>query len=213
MIDDLLDTSRLITGNLRLNLSPMQVVPVIEAALDTVRPAAEAKGISLSTIYNATVEAITCDSHRLQQMVWNLLTNAVKFTPPDGQVEIKIESGDDTIQIIISDTGQGIAPEFLPFVFDRFRQEDNSSTRSHDGLGLGLAIVRHLAELHGGSVRVTSEGQDKGSTFTITLPVSLIVNADTETFKEESNGHKELENFDYKLDGVRILIVDDDIDT
>ena len=214
LIDDLLDTSRLITGNLRLNLSPTLIAPIIEAALDTVRPAAEAKGISLAMVYNADVDTVTCDPHRLQQMVWNLMTNAVKFTPPDGLVEIKIENSDETMRIMVSDTGQGIASEFLPFVFDRFRQEDSSSTRTHDGLGLGLAIVRHLAELHGGSVRVESEGQDKGATFTITLPVSIILSAvTTETVKEESNGHKSHEHFENNLDGLRILIVDDDVDT
>ncbi|HEY0658379.1 MAG TPA: ATP-binding protein, partial [Pyrinomonadaceae bacterium] len=156
LIDDLLDTSHLITGNLRLNLSPTPIIPIIESALDVVRPAAEAKGISLSNIYLSEVESITCDSHRLQQMIWNLLTNAVKFTPQNGEVEIKLEQSGEFIKIVVTDTGQGISPEFLPFVFDRFRQADSSSTRKHDGLGLGLAIVRHLAELHGGSISAES---------------------------------------------------------
>ncbi len=214
LIDDLLDTSRLITGNLRLNLSPTPIVPIIESALDVVRPAAEAKNVSLRGIYDSDAVSITCDAHRLRQMIWNLLTNAVKFTPPEGAVEIKLRQNDDAIEIIITDTGQGIAPDFLPFVFDRFRQADSSSTRKHDGLGLGLAIVRHLAELHGGSVRARSGGREQGSTFIITMPRSLIVSECSEaTGEEETNGHKPPENFNPELGGVRVLIVDDDPDT
>ncbi|MDQ6787348.1 MAG: response regulator [Acidobacteriota bacterium] len=214
LIDDLLDTSRLITGNLNLNLSPSAIIPIIESALDVVRPGAEAKGISLSSVYNLEVEKIICDAHRVQQMIWNLLTNAVKFTPPDGSVEIKLEQDGDTIKIIVSDTGQGISDEFLPFVFDRFRQADNSSTRIHEGLGLGLAIVRHLAELHSGSVQAESEGKEKGATFTITLPCSLAASAPAaETGLEATNGHKPQENFNHQLKGIRVLIVDDDADT
>ena len=213
LIDDLLDTSRLITGNLHLNLSPTPIIPIIEEALNIVRPAAEAKEIILSTVYNSDIESITCDSHRLQQMIWNLLTNAVKFTPPNGNVEVKLEHTNDTVKIIVSDTGQGISPDFLPFVFDRFRQADGSSTRAHNGLGLGLAIVRHLAELHGGSVAAASEGLAKGSTFTITLPRTLIVNEYEEIVREISNGNGSGESSSPVLKGVRVLIVDDDSDT
>ncbi|HLM59159.1 MAG TPA: ATP-binding protein, partial [Pyrinomonadaceae bacterium] len=213
LIDDLLDTSRLITGNLCLNLSPTPIIPIIESAIDIVRPAAEAKGITLSTVYNSDVETITCDSQRLQQMIWNLMTNAVKFTPPDGRVEVKLEQNNDTIQIIVTDTGQGISPEFLPFVFERFRQADGSSTRVHDGLGLGLAIVRHLAELHGGSIQATSEGKDKGAIFTLTLPYSLVVKTLSETNAEQANEINPNYNSNPELNGVRVLIVDDDIDT
>jgi signal transduction histidine kinase/DNA-binding response OmpR family regulator len=213
LINDLLDTSRLITGNLRLNLTPTPIIPLIEAGIEIVRPTADAKEITISTFYNSEVGSIICDSERLQQMIWNLLTNAVKFTPASGHVKVSLEQDKDAIQIIISDTGQGISPEFLPFVFDRFRQADNSSTRRHDGLGLGLAIVRHLAELHGGSVHVVSAGEDKGATFTINLPLSLIVIKPVETVKEKLNGHKKSENSNIELDGVRVLIVDDDADT
>lgn len=214
LIDDLLDTSRLITGNLRLNLSPTSIIPVIESALDAVRPAAEAKEIALSTSYSAGAEMITCDPQRLQQMIWNLLTNGIKFTPSGGRIEIQLEQSGDSVQIVVSDTGQGIPPEFLPFVFDRFRQADSSSTRNHNGLGLGLAIVRHLAELHGGIVGVSSEGLEKGSTFTITFPRSLNTNNTfTETVQEEPNGHVPAQDVNPELDGVRILIIDDDIDT
>jgi len=217
LIDDLLDTSRLITGNLRLNLSPTTLVPLIESALDTVRPAAEAKNIALSSVFESNVESIVCDSHRLQQMVWNLLTNAVKFTPPGGLVEIKTERGEDTVKIVVADTGQGISPDFLPFVFDRFRQADSSSTRNHDGLGLGLAIVRHLAELHGGSISAASNGREKGSTFVLTLPRlpvpdALPEDAVREEIRErKTNGNNG--NSAPELGGVRVLVVDDDADT
>jgi signal transduction histidine kinase/DNA-binding response OmpR family regulator len=213
LIDDLLDTSRLITGNLRLNLSPTPLAPLIEAAIDVVRPAAEAKDVTLSAVYNSDVETITCDAQRLQQMIWNLLTNGVKFTPPGGEVEIRLEQSGETIRIVVNDTGQGIAPEFLPFVFDRFRQEDSSSTRVHNGLGLGLSIVRHLAELHGGSVLAASDGVDKGAAFIITLPCSAAMGAPLEITPEESNGHKPVEAGEPELKGVRVLIVDDDADT
>jgi signal transduction histidine kinase/DNA-binding response OmpR family regulator len=213
LIDDLLDTSRLITGNLHLNLSPTPLIPIIEEALNIVRPAAEAKGITLESVYNADIESITCDSQRLQQMIWNLLTNAVKFTPPEGKIEIRLEQTDETVKIIVTDTGQGISEDFLPFVFDRFRQADGTSTRAHNGLGLGLAIVRHLAELHGGSISAASEGVGKGATFTITLPRALIVSESEEIKRESSNGKINLEISNPELEGLRVLIVDDDIDT
>jgi CheY-like chemotaxis protein len=213
LINDLLDTSRLMTGNLLLNLSPTPIIPVIEAAIDAVRPAAEARGIKFSTAYHSKIETITCDAHRLQQIIWNLLTNAVKFTPANGQVDIALEQRKDTVEIIVSDNGEGISAEFLPFVFDRFRQADSSSTRKHNGLGLGLAIVRHLAELHGGAVTATSEGHGKGATFTVSLPLSLITETPAKALKEKANGHKKQESSKAELRGIRILIVDDDVDT
>lgn len=215
LVDDLLDTSRLISGNLTLNLSPTPIIPVIEQALDVVRPAAEAKEIKLSTIYHSKIETITCDPQRLQQMIWNLLTNAVKFTPNKGEVQVALNSTDEAVQIVVSDNGQGISKEFLPFVFDRFRQADSSSTRVHDGLGLGLAIVRHLVEQHGGNVGVKSNGTNKGASFTISLPRSLVA----ETLPKSTTEQKivevqepEIKNSKVKLDGVKILIVDDDFD-
>jgi signal transduction histidine kinase/DNA-binding response OmpR family regulator len=213
LINDLLDTSRLMTGNLLLNLSPTPVASVIEAAMDAVRPAAEAKDVKFSTVYNSEVETITCDSQRLQQIIWNLLTNAVKFTPANGQVTIAVEQNKETIQIIVGDNGEGISKDFLPFVFDRFRQADSSSTRKHNGLGLGLAIVRHLTELHGGTVSVASEGLGKGTTFTVSLPLSLNVDKPVKPLKEKTNGHKKYENSKTELKGIRVLIVDDDVDT
>jgi signal transduction histidine kinase/DNA-binding response OmpR family regulator len=213
LIDDLLDTSRLITGNLRLNLSPTAVIPIIDSAIDVVRPAAEAKEITLTASYDPNIGTIICDPQRLQQMVWNLLTNAVKFTPHNGKVDINIELSKEVINITVSDTGQGIPPEFLPFVFERFRQEDSSSTRMHNGLGLGLAIVRHLAELHGGSVRAESDGIGKGAIFQISLPCSQTILPHAQNSAEESNGAKPVKEFNEELSGVRVLIVDDDADT
>ena len=212
LIDDLLDTSRLITGNLHLNLSPTEVVPTIEAAIEVVRPAAEAKSIAIDTRFTSDVATITCDTQRLQQMVWNLLTNAVKFTPDNGRIEVGYERVDHGVRLIVSDTGHGISPEFLPLVFDRFRQADSSSTRAHHGLGLGLAIVRHLAELHGGEVAVTSEGLDKGSTFSIVLPITLAVVSEGNAVTKRGNGHYPAPQLDRKLDGLRVSIVDDDDD-
>jgi CheY-like chemotaxis protein len=174
---------------------------------------AEAKEVILAEKYDTEIDTLTCDPHRLQQMIWNLLTNAVKFTPPKGIVEIKLERADDFVKIAVTDTGQGIAPEFLPYVFDRFSQADSSSTRKHNGLGLGLAIVRHLAELHGGSIRADSDGKDKGASFILTLPSSTITKTPSEFFREDSNRAKPNEIANPELNGIRVLIVDDDIDT
>ena len=214
LIDDLLDASRLITGNLRLNLSPVSVITIIESALDIVRPAAKAKEIVFTTDFGSPINTVTCDAQRLQQMVWNLLTNAVKFTPNNGEITVSCVQEKAAVRIAVSDTGHGIAPDFLPFVFDRFRQADSSSTRAHDGLGLGLAIVRHLAELHGGSVKVESEGVGKGSTFSISLPVSIAAAALPLTSQPpKSNGKVNPVNAGERLDGIRIMVVDDDADT
>ena len=213
LIDDLLDTSRLITGNLHLSLSPTAVAPTILAAIDVVRPAAEAKSLTIETDLDCDVETITCDTQRLQQMVWNLLTNAVKFTPDGGRIKIIYECVENSVRISVVDTGLGIASDFLPLVFDRFRQADSSSTRTHHGLGLGLAIVRHLAELHGGQVSVTSDGPGKGSTFSITLPITLAVVSEGKAVPANvTNGHRHSKPIERKLDGLRVSIVDDDND-
>ena len=212
LIDDLLDTSRLITGNLHLNLSPTAVVQTIQTAIDVVRPAAEAKSITVETHFTSEIDTITCDTQRLQQMVWNLLTNAVKFTPENGRIDVTYESMENNVRIIVSDTGHGISPEFLPLVFDRFRQADSSSTRTHHGLGLGLAIVRHLAELHGGRVSVESDGLGKGSTFSITLPITLAVVSEGKAPQKSVNGHRPPKPVNHQLNGLRISIVDDDND-
>jgi signal transduction histidine kinase/DNA-binding response OmpR family regulator len=212
LIDDLLDTSRLITGNLHLNLSPTDVANTIMAAIDVVRPAADAKSIAIETRFISDVTSITCDSQRLQQMVWNLLTNAVKFTPEEGRITIDFEHVGNNVRISVTDTGHGISPEFLPLVFDRFRQADSSSTRAHTGLGLGLAIVRHLAELHGGDVSVESDGLGTGSKFSITLPISLAVMSEGKAVSQAKNGHRHQIPMGAQLHGVRVSIVDDDDD-
>jgi PAS domain S-box-containing protein len=170
IIEDLLDSARIITGKLRIELEPIDLVPVLEAALDTVRPMAEAKGVSLAADFGPAPEETLGDSTRLQQVVWNLLTNAVKFTPEGGRVELRMESGVDNVRITVIDTGKGIEPEVLPFVFDPLRQADSSSARRYGGLGLGLSLVKHLVELHGGTITAMSEGPGHGSTFTATLP-------------------------------------------
>ncbi len=184
LIEDLLDASRLISGKLALELGPTEVVPVLEAAIQSVRPAAEEKGLKLETQFDQTEGAITCDANRLQQMVWNLVSNAVKFTPAGGRITVGFEFRGGYLDIVVSDTGVGISQEFLPFVFDRFRQQDSSSTRRHHGLGLGLAIVKHLAELHGGSVSVASEGAGLGSAFTIRLPATQVATQPEMAFTE-----------------------------
>ena len=212
LIEELLEASRLITGKVLLNLEPIDVVPVIEAAIDIVSPRAAAKKIEIVTSFESDIGPITTDPTRLQQMVWNLLTNAIKFTPDGGRIDIKTTRANDRLRISVSDTGRGISPDFLPFVFDRFRQEDSTSTRRHDGLGLGLAIVRQLAELHGGEVSAESEGEDKGSTFIISLPIiqTDAVVEKPETPAESTNGKPAGTD---ALKGILIHVVDDDADS
>ncbi|MBD2101871.1 PAS domain S-box protein [Leptolyngbya sp. FACHB-261] len=171
LVEDLLDVSRIIQGRLGLNLSPVDLVPVIEAAIETVRPAAEAKNIQVRTELPAEASLLAGDAARLQQVIWNLLSNAIKFTPSGGQVEVQLSQNDEAVQLRVSDTGRGISADFLPYVFDRFRQADNSSTRTYGGLGLGLAIVRHLVELHGGMVDASSPGEGQGATFSVVIPL------------------------------------------
>lgn len=170
IIEDLLDSASIITGKLRIEPVPVDLVPALEAALDTVRASAEAKGVTLLADFGSLPEETFGDSTRLQQILWNLLSNSVKFTPKGGRIELRMEGAADHIRIIVSDTGRGIEPEFLPFIFDRFRQADTSSTRRFGGLGLGLSLVKHLVELHGGTITATSEGLGRGATFTVTLP-------------------------------------------
>jgi signal transduction histidine kinase len=172
LVEDILDVSRVITGKLRLNIGPVDAVAVINAAIDSVQLAAETKGIQLEVTLDPSARRVSGDANRLQQIVWNLLSNSIKFTPSGGRVEVRLERAGSNVQIKVSDTGQGISQDFLPFIFDRFRQADGSSTRRHGGLGLGLAIVRHLVELHGGTVQVDSQGQGCGATFIIRLPLA-----------------------------------------
>ena len=174
IIEDILDVSRVITGKLQLHLGPVDLVSVVNAALDAVRPALEAKDIRIETEFQSGLKVIAGDADRLQQVVWNLLSNASKFTPPRGVVSVRVTRDDLYTQIVVSDTGPGIAPEFLPHVFERFRQADGSTTRTHGGLGLGLAIVRHLVELHGGLIGVENVSSGTGAVFTIRIPLPSI---------------------------------------
>jgi signal transduction histidine kinase/CheY-like chemotaxis protein len=216
IVDDILDVSRIITGNLYLELHPLEIAPVLEAAINVVRPTAEAKGIQIEVEFDPEPAAVPGDSHRLQQVFWNLLSNAVKFTPAGGRVSIKLRNVNNEAEIIVSDTGQGITAQFLPFVFDRFRQADSTSTRQHGGLGLGLAIARHLVEIHGGSIAASSEGEGTGATFTVRLPLigSTVEVPDTSTSNIEHETEKnERIKSQQVLSGLHVLIVDDDKDT
>jgi PAS domain S-box-containing protein len=214
LIEDLLDVSRIITGKLRLDVRPMELMPVIEAAIDAVRPAAAAKSIELRTELDPLAGAVSGDPSRLQQVVWNLLANAVKFTHRGGQVEIRLERVNSHVELSVKDTGQGINADFLPFVFDRFRQADGSTTRLHGGLGLGLAIVRHLVELHGGTVRADSAGEGQGATFNVQLPVAALRSADFGLrIGEKADEQSAIQNPQSTiLQGLRVLVVDDEPD-
>jgi signal transduction histidine kinase len=170
LIADILDVSRIVTGKLRLKLAPLDLAPVVHAALDAVRPAAEAKGILVRSAIACQLTVLG-DTDRLQQVFWNLLANGIKFTPPRGEVTIGLDRAGSQAIVTVQDTGEGIAEELLPYVFDRFTQGDGSATRAHGGLGLGLSIVRHLVELHGGSVHAASEGKGKGALFAVHLPL------------------------------------------
>jgi signal transduction histidine kinase/CheY-like chemotaxis protein len=171
LIEDILDFSRINAGKLRLSVQPLDLIDVIDAAIDIVRPASDAKGVRIHRVLDSEAGHVSGDPDRLQQVVWNLLSNAVKFTPRGGSVQVRLERVDSHCELAVSDTGEGIAPAFLPYVFDRFSQADKSSTRSHGGLGLGLGIVRHLVELHGGTVQAFSPGEGQGSTFAVHLPL------------------------------------------
>jgi signal transduction histidine kinase len=164
LIDDLLDVSRIVTGKLRLEVRPVELTGIVQAALDAVRPAADSKEIRLDPRLASPVPTVNGDPDRLQQVVWNLLMNAVKFTPRGGRVDVRLKSVNGQVEIVVSDSGMGIAPDVLPHIFERFRQGDSSSTRAHTGLGIGLALVRHLVELHGGVVTASSPGAGQGAT-------------------------------------------------
>jgi PAS domain S-box-containing protein len=207
LIDDLLDTARIITGKLRLAVGPVNLVSVIEDSVQTIHPAAEAKGVSLQADLPPEIGQISGDPVRLQQVVWNLLSNAVKFTPQGGSVEARLERVDPHIRITVSDTGKGISPDFMPYVFDRFHQSDASSSRRHGGLGLGLALVKHLVELHGGTIEATSAGDGQGATFKVTLPVRAVA-----TPIGEAEGAPVAVKSSGELAGVCALVVDDEKD-
>jgi len=213
LIDDLLDISRIITGKIRLNVHTVELLPVIEAAMDTVRPTTDTKNIRLQSVLDPAAGPVLGDSERLQQIVWNLLSNAIKFTPKRGRIQVCLQRINSHVEIVVTDTGQGITAEFLPYVFERFRQADSSITRSFGGLGLGLAIVRQLVELHGGTVHADSPGEGQGATFTVKLPLMAVgpKAIEPERVHPAVGGSVPFE-CSPRLDGLRILIVDDDAD-
>jgi PAS domain S-box-containing protein len=215
LVDDLLDVSRIITGKLRMDVRPADPNSFIDAAVEAVKPAAEAKGVRVQKVVDTGAVSIPGDPVRLQQVIWNLLSNAIKFTPRGGRVQIYSQRVNSHLEIVVSDSGQGISPDFLPHVFDRFRQADQKTSRQHGGMGLGLAIVRHLVEMHGGSVRASSEGEGKGATFTVMLPIAPVYQVDASGSRVHPGARDLLPANDItdRLDDLTILVVDDEADT
>ena len=207
LVEDVLDMSRIITGKLRVNMQPVSLEAVLEAAVESVRPAAEGRGIRLVFDRRTRGADVRGDADRLQQVFWNLLSNAVKFTGEGGEVRVTLMSSQTQLIAEVTDTGAGLAPEFLPYVFDRFRQADQSVTRGHGGLGLGLAIVKHLVELHGGTVEASSEGRNKGATFRVRLPVPGLLSTPDRAAGEDDAA------FTLRFPDRRVLVVDDDAAT
>jgi signal transduction histidine kinase/ActR/RegA family two-component response regulator len=208
LIDDLLDVSRIVTGKLRLQLRPLPLAPITAAVVESLRPSADAKGIAMTAPTIIDAFTIRGDADRLRQITWNLVSNAIKFTPPGGRIGVELSRQEQTVRLAVRDSGIGISREFLPYVFERFRQADSSTTRTHGGVGLGLAIVRHLVELHGGSIDVTSEGRGRGATFVVTFPVAPLSPAAATVPVVASQATPVT-----RLDGVRVLVVDDDPNT
>lgn len=208
IVNDILDVSRIMTGKLRLEMQAVMLAPIIEAAIETVRPAALTKNVRITTALDPLIDKVLCDPDRLQQIVWNLLSNAIKFSHEGGEVNISLIGREGKAEIIVSDAGQGISADFLPYVFDHFRQADSSYTRKHGGLGLGLAIVRHLVELHGGTVAADSAGEGQGASFTIRFPLANPTAAPPPAANAAADSESGL-----LLAGLRLLLVDDDADT
>jgi PAS domain S-box-containing protein len=214
LVEDMLDVSRIISGKFPLDVRHVELVPIVDATIDVVRPMAEAKRIKVEKEFDFSTGKVSGDSTRLQQIIWNLLSNAIKFTPEGGQVKVRVGQVNSQAEVAVSDTGQGISAEFLPYAFERFRQSDSSYTRRHSGLGLGLAIVRHLVELHGGTVSAYSIGEGQGSTFTVRIPLavgSIETKSAEGTF--EIGEYVAPESRQSLLQGLRILVVDDHRDT
>ncbi|HEV2295078.1 MAG TPA: ATP-binding protein [Tepidisphaeraceae bacterium] len=216
LIEDLLDMSRIISGKVRLDVQRVDLAAVVEAAVESVRPAAEAKLLRLQVTLDPIAGPVRGDPGRLQQVVWNLLSNAVKFTPKGGRVQVLLERINSHLEIVVSDTGEGIKPEFLPHLFERFRQSDSSTTRRHGGLGLGLSIVNQLVELHGGTVRAKSPGVGQGSTFTVILPLAVLHEEQTDISAQRihpgATAPQDQSCDVVRLSGVRVLVVDDEPD-
>jgi PAS domain S-box-containing protein len=217
LIGDLLDFSRIISGKIRLDVDKVDLALVVEAAIDVVSPSADAKGIRLQKILDPKAGPVSGDRERLQQVMWNLLSNAVKFTSKGGRVQVRLARVNSSVEITVSDTGQGISAEFLPFVFDRFRQADSTTTRRLSGLGLGMAITRHLVELHGGTIKAESPGEGQGASFILRLPVMIVHNAEhllkATAERQRATGEDQTPPVELaRLDGVHVLIVDDEQD-
>jgi PAS domain S-box-containing protein len=204
LIEDLLDMSRIISGKMRIDMQPVDLSQVIHNALAAVRPAADAKSIDLKLSIDPNAPSIDGDANRLQQVLWNLLSNSIKYTPRGGWVEVSLRAMGEQLELSVKDNGQGISPEFLPRLFMRFSQADSTTTRRHGGLGLGLALVRHLTELHGGSIRATSAGAGQGSTFTVSLPVTK---NRADALDDDANG---LGGLEVNLAGTKVLVIDDE---
>jgi PAS domain S-box-containing protein len=214
MVEDLLDVSRIITGKLRLNVQPLDLGTIIIAAIDGLRPAAEAKKIHLQLQLDSAAGQVSGDPDRMQQVAWNIISNAIKFTPEGGRVSVSLDRVDSQVDVTVRDTGKGIAKDFLPRVFDRFRQADATTTRAFGGLGLGLSIVRQLVELHGGTVRVDSEGEGLGSTFTVSLPLMATRGAVSDTGSAQQTEFRPAEfECPPELHDLRVLVVDDEVET
>ena len=214
LIEDILDVSRIIAGKLRIEIHPVDLPSIVDVAVDAVRPAAEAKGIVLERRIGELPQRFSGDAVRLQQAIWNLLSNAIKFTPAGGRVELDVGADEKRVIVQVTDTGCGISPDFKPYVFDRFRQLDSSSKRTHGGLGIGLAIVRHIVELHGGSVTCESPGPDRGATFTLRLPVRTEESAPIAVAPEVRQAGAMRPSSDEMVDltGIKVLLVDDEPD-
>jgi PAS domain S-box-containing protein len=216
IIEDVLDVSRIVAGRLRLNVQPVDLPAVLRESIATVIPAADAKGLRIETVIEPLTTPVSGDAERLQQIIWNLLSNAIKFTPRGGRVQLRLERVDSHTEVTVSDTGRGISPEFLPFVFERFRQADASFSREHGGLGLGLAIARQLAEMHGGTITASSNGVDKGATFVLKLPLMIVHGAAAASEpREHPQSDRRVPELEFipRLDGVHVLAVDDERDS
>ena len=214
LMDDVLDVSRIVSGKVRLEVRPCELSDIIRAGIDVVRSAAQAKDITLSAELDPAASAASCDAARMQQVVWNLLSNAIKFTPKGGRVHVKLAREASDLHIQVSDSGQGIGAELLPHVFDRFRQADSSTRRRYGGLGLGLSIVKHLVELHGGTVQVESGGEGRGTTFSVLLPIRAVRvdESGDDPDADESELASTIGLPIVRLDALRVLVVDDDPD-
>ena len=214
LIEDLLDMSRIISGKLRLDIQSVSPLAFVTNAIETIRPGAEAKGIRIEQMLDPVAGPVSGDPNRLQQIAWNLLSNAVKFTPRGGKVQVLLQRVDSHIEITVADTGQGIAAEFLPFIFERFRQADASTTRRHGGLGLGLSIAKQLIDLHGGTIEARSPGEGQGSTFIVRLPLVVVHPTAGEAGVHPSSAHASPDGAcDADLAGLRVLVVDDEPDS